>query len=142
MFLLIMESSVAFLKVSVDESWLWHKRFGHINFGSLSFMQNKNFVRGFPSVIERDNKICKGCAIGKQHRYNLNHHHHFRASEPLALVHENICGPMSTLSLRKNMYFLLFVDDFSSMSWVYFLSGKSQDFSCFKKFKALVEKKS
>jgi hypothetical protein len=71
MFLLSMESNVSFLKALVDESWLWHKRFGHLNFGSLSFMQKKNLVRGFPSFIEPDNKICEGCAIGKKHRDNF-----------------------------------------------------------------------
>jgi hypothetical protein len=64
-FLLSMESSVACLKASVDESCLWHKMFGHLNFGSISFMQKKNLVRGFPSFIKPKNKICEGCAIGK-----------------------------------------------------------------------------
>jgi transposase InsO family protein len=49
---------------------------------------------------------------------------------------------MQTLLLAENKYFLLFVDDFSRMSWVYFLSEKSQDFIFFQKIKTLVEKKS
>lgn len=49
---------------------------------------------------------------------------------------------MQTLYLAENKYFLLFVDDFSRMSWVYFLSEKSQAFSFFQKFKARVEKES
>jgi hypothetical protein len=141
MFLLSTESNVSFLKASVYESWLWQKRFGNLNFGSLSFMHKKNLTRGFPSFIEPDNKICEGCAIGKQHRDNFPHHH-FRESEPLALVHANICGPVQTLSLGKNMYFILFMDDFSRMYWVYLLSEKSQYFSFFQRFKALVEKES
>ena len=74
MFLLRMEPNMTCLKASVDESWLWWKRLGHLNFGSLSLMQKKNLVRGFPSFIEPDNKICEGCAIGKQHRNNFPHH--------------------------------------------------------------------
>jgi hypothetical protein len=32
MFLLRMESNVVCLKALVDDYWLWHKRFGHLNF--------------------------------------------------------------------------------------------------------------
>ena len=141
MFPLRMQSGITCLKATVDEAWLWHKRFGHLNFGSLSFMQKRNLVRGLPSFSEPQNKVCEGCALGKQHRERFPHHK-FRAHEPLALIHADICGPMQTLSHGKSKYFLLFVDDFSRMSWVYFLSEKSQAFGCFKKFKALVEKES
>ena len=39
------------------------------------------------------------------------------------------------------MYFLLFIDDYSRKTWVYFLKEKSNVFSYSKKFKALDEKK-
>ncbi|KAK2980575.1 hypothetical protein RJ640_017437 [Escallonia rubra] len=45
-------------------------------------------------------------------------------------------------SLGKNRYFLLFIDDYSRKTWVYFLKQKSEVFSTFKRFKALVEKQS
>ena len=47
---------------------------------------------------------------------------------------------MNTPSLGSQRYFLIFIDDFSRMTWVYFLKEKSEAFSTFKKFKALVEK--
>ena len=104
MFLLRMESNVVCLKALVDDSWIWHKRFGHLNFGSLSLMQNKKLVRGFHSSIESNYKICEGCAIGKQQRASFPHCH-FRSYEPLALVHSDICGPMQTLSLETTSIF-------------------------------------
>jgi hypothetical protein len=42
----------------------------------------------------------------------------------------------------KNLYFLLFINDYNIKTWVYFLKEKSNVFSCFKKFMALVEKQS
>jgi len=63
MFLLRMESDVTCLKASVDDYWLGYK-----NFGSLSLIQRKNFVRGFYSCIEPNNKIYEIFAIGKQHK--------------------------------------------------------------------------
>jgi transposase InsO family protein len=39
-------------------------------------------------------------------------------------------------------YFLLFVDDYSRMIWIYFLDKKSEAFPVFLQFKALIEKQS
>ncbi|XP_077228618.1 uncharacterized protein LOC143861606 [Tasmannia lanceolata] len=66
----------------------------------------------------------------------------WRAYKPLMLIHADICGPMQTLSLSVNKYFILFVDDYSKMTWVYFLKQKDEAFSIFKQFKALVENQS
>ena len=49
---------------------------------------------------------------------------------------------ISPSSLGKNNYFLLFIDDFSRKTWVYFLKQKSEVFEAFKKFKAAVENES
>ncbi|KAK2969386.1 hypothetical protein RJ640_001301 [Escallonia rubra] len=43
-------------------------------------------------------------------------------------------------SLGKNIYFLLFIDDYSRKKWVYFLKQNSEVFSTFKRFKALMDK--
>ena len=64
----------------------------------------------------------------------------WRASVFLELIYTDICGPMKTPSLGSQRYFLIFIDDFSRMTWIYFLKEKSEAFATFKKFKALVEK--
>ena len=46
---------------------------------------------------------------------------------------------MKTDSLSGNRYFLLFIDDYTRMCWVYFIRVKSEFFDVFKQFKALVE---
>ena len=78
--------------------------------------------------------------MGKQHRKSFQKGMSWRASVFLELIHTNICGPMKTPSLESQRYFLIFIDDFSRMTWVYFLKEKSEAFTTFKKFKALVEK--
>jgi hypothetical protein len=56
------------LKASLlDESWLWHRRFGHLNFQSLKLLHQKNMVQGLPIISEK-NEVCEGCALGKHHR--------------------------------------------------------------------------
>lgn len=51
-----------------------------------------------------------------------------------------LCGPMSVESLGGSRYFLLFTDDYSRISWLYFLKFKSETFGNFKKFKSFVER--
>ncbi|KAK9927639.1 hypothetical protein M0R45_024815 [Rubus argutus] len=49
---------------------------------------------------------------------------------------------MKTTTEAGNRYFLTFIDDFSRMTWVYFLRQKSEVFSIFKKFQVMVERQS
>lgn len=51
-----------------------------------------------------------------------------RASHKLELVHTDVCGPMRTPSLDNSKYFILFIDNLSRMTWVYFLKERSEVF--------------
>ena len=57
----------------------------------------------------------------------------------MEIVHSDICGPMSSSSLSGYVYYVLFIDDLSRKTWIYFLKEKSEVFSKFKEYKALVE---
>lgn len=57
-------------------------------------------VSGLP-LYDYDNRICESCVFGKHHRNSLKARS-WRASQPLELVHADICGPMQTLSLNKS----------------------------------------
>ncbi|XP_074362133.1 uncharacterized protein LOC141702330 [Apium graveolens] len=41
----------------------------------------------------------------------------WRASKKLELVHTDVCGPMRTPPLDNSKYFILFIDDYSPMTW-------------------------
>lgn len=53
--------------------------------------------------------------------------------------HADLCGPMSTESIGGNKYFVLFIDDFNRIFWVYFVKYKADTLNCFRRFHALVE---
>ncbi|GKA48658.1 ribonuclease H-like domain-containing protein, partial [Tanacetum coccineum] len=57
-----------FAKATSDESKLWHRRLGHINFKTMNKLVKGNLVRGLPSKLFENNKICVACQKGKQHR--------------------------------------------------------------------------
>ena len=124
----------------MDESMLWHMRYGHLNYESLKLLNKKDMVIGLPTV-NSNGSFCEGCVYGKIHRMPFPKFS-WRATTPLELVHADICGPTRTPSLKNRRYFLLFVDDYSRMMWVYFLEHKSEAFSMFLQFMAHVERES
>ena len=50
-----------------DEAWLWHFRYGHLNFGGLKTLQQKNMVTGLPQFAA-PSQVCEECIVSKQHR--------------------------------------------------------------------------
>ncbi|GJY66091.1 retrovirus-related pol polyprotein from transposon TNT 1-94 [Tanacetum coccineum] len=122
-----------------DHSWFWHMRYEHLNFGDLNLLSSKGMVKGLDQ-IDHPNQVCEGCLLGKHARSSFPKEATPKAKEPQQLIHTDLCGPITPPSHGKNLYFMLFIDDYSRKTWVYFLKEKSQAFEAFKKFKAMVEK--
>nr|GEU89388.1 putative ribonuclease H-like domain-containing protein [Tanacetum cinerariifolium] len=57
-----------FSKETLDESNIWHRRQGHINFKTMNKLVKGNLVRGLPSKVFENNHKCIACKKGKQHR--------------------------------------------------------------------------
>ncbi|GJS96076.1 ribonuclease H-like domain-containing protein [Tanacetum coccineum] len=57
-----------FAKATPDESNLWHRRLGHVNFKTMNKLVRGNLVRGLPSKPFEINQTCVACQKGKQHR--------------------------------------------------------------------------
>ncbi|GJX32387.1 ribonuclease H-like domain-containing protein [Tanacetum coccineum] len=57
-----------FAKATPDESNLWHRRLGHVNFKTINNLVKGNLVRGLPSKPFEINQTCVACQKGKQHR--------------------------------------------------------------------------
>jgi transposase InsO family protein len=53
---------------------------------------------------------------------------------PLKLLHMNLFGPITYISIGGNKYGLVIVDDFSHFTWVLFLQDKSEAQGIIKKF--------
>ncbi|GJZ10031.1 putative ribonuclease H-like domain-containing protein [Tanacetum coccineum] len=57
-----------FAKATLDESNLWHRRLGHINFKTMNKLVRGNLVKGLPSKIFENDHTCVACQKGKQHK--------------------------------------------------------------------------
>jgi transposase InsO family protein len=60
-------------------------------------------------------------------------------SDLLALIHTDVCRPMSTCTKNSDRYFIMFTDDYSRYGYVYLMRHKSKSFDKFKEFKTEVE---
>ncbi|GKB15282.1 ribonuclease H-like domain-containing protein, partial [Tanacetum coccineum] len=56
-----------FAKATSDESKLWHRRLGHLNFKTMNKLVKGNLVRGLPSKLFENDQTCVACQKGKQH---------------------------------------------------------------------------
>ncbi|XP_045822102.1 uncharacterized protein LOC123914985 [Trifolium pratense] len=120
---------------------LWHKRYKHLNYRSLSDLNSKELVYGLPK-FKTKKSICEICVKSKHRRKPFVAEMPKRASAVLQVIHSDICGPFEVVSLGGSKYFITFVDEYSRMIWLYTLKLKSEALEVLKKFKVLIEKES
>ncbi|GJS77978.1 putative ribonuclease H-like domain-containing protein [Tanacetum coccineum] len=128
-----------FAKATSDESKLWHRRLGHINFKTMNKLVKGNLVRGLPSKLFENNQTCVACQKGKQHRASCKSKTVSSISQPLHMLHMDLFGPTFVKSLMKKMYCLVVTDDYSRFSWVFFLATKDETSGILKSFITGVE---
>ncbi|GJZ80850.1 putative ribonuclease H-like domain-containing protein, partial [Tanacetum coccineum] len=59
-------------KATLDESMLWHRRLGYVNFKTINKLVKENLVRGLPSKRFENDQTCVACLKGKQHKASWN----------------------------------------------------------------------
>nr|GEY11699.1 ribonuclease H-like domain-containing protein [Tanacetum cinerariifolium] len=57
-----------FAKATLDESNLWHRRLGYVNFKTINKLVKGNLVRRLPTKVFTNDNSCVSCKKGKQHR--------------------------------------------------------------------------
>ncbi|GJV91823.1 putative ribonuclease H-like domain-containing protein [Tanacetum coccineum] len=55
-------------KATLDESMLWHRRLGHVNFKTINKLVKENLMRGLPTKCFENDQTCVACLKGKQHK--------------------------------------------------------------------------
>ncbi|GJV52707.1 putative ribonuclease H-like domain-containing protein [Tanacetum coccineum] len=123
-----------FAKDTSDESKLWHRRLGHLNFKTMNKLVKGNLVRGLPSKLFENDQTCVACQKGKQHRASCKSKTENSISLPLHLLHMDLFGLTFVKSLMKKMYCLVVTDDYSRFTWVFFLATKDETSGILKSF--------
>nr|GEX09011.1 putative ribonuclease H-like domain-containing protein [Tanacetum cinerariifolium] len=123
-----------FAKATINESNLWHRRLGHINFKTMNKLVKGNLVRGLPTKVFKNDNTCVACKKGKQHRASCQTKPVSSIDQPLYRLHMDLFGPTFVKSLNKKSYCLVVTDDYSRFTWVFFLATKDETSPLLKTF--------
>lgn len=110
----VIENLNSLSTVKVEKSWMWHLRFGYLNFRDLQKLGEKVMVSSMLHICLPIN-ACKSCLASKQSRKPFQSKIKMRSRECLEVVHSDICGPFEVPSLAGNRYFLVFDDEYNRM---------------------------
>ncbi|GKD03463.1 putative ribonuclease H-like domain-containing protein, partial [Tanacetum coccineum] len=132
-------------KATSEESMLWHRRLGHVNFKNINKLVKDNLVRDLPLKRFENDQTCVACLKGKQHRASCKTKAFCPTTKPLFMLHMDLFGPTFVSSLMHKKYCLVVTDDYSRFSWVFFLRTKDETSEILKNFikeiENLVDKK-
>ena len=107
---------------------LWHRRYGHMGYDNMAKLQTDQLVDGIqPSAKDfkaAGDALCEPCVKAKHHKISRGPSN-TNTSNPLELVHMDVCGPFQEASLGGSRYLATFVDDYSSLSVVCPIKAKS-----------------
>ena len=117
-----------------DESWLWHRRLGHVNMNLITQLIKNELVRGLPKISFEKDKVYEACQMGKQIKTSFKNKNFISTSRPLELLHMDLFGLSRTTSLGGKSYAFVIVDDLSRYKWVLFLAHKMMSSMSFQNF--------
>ncbi|GJU16657.1 putative ribonuclease H-like domain-containing protein [Tanacetum coccineum] len=126
-------------KATLDESMLWHKRLGHINFKNINKLVKENLVRGLPLKRFENDQTGVACLKGKQHRASCKSKLMNPITKPLFRLHMDLFGLTFVSSLMHKRYCLVITDDYSRFTWVFFLETKDETCEILKNFIIQIE---
>ena len=112
----------------------WHARLGHIGKDRMARLAREGLLGPLAMV---NLPICEPCLAGKACRKPFGKA--VRATQPLELIHSNICGPMNVKARHSASYFLTFIDDYTQYAYVQLIAHRYEVLDCFKRFVAEVE---
>ncbi|GJZ72759.1 retrovirus-related pol polyprotein from transposon TNT 1-94, partial [Tanacetum coccineum] len=104
-----------FAKSSKSVIWLWNKRLSHLNFKNINKLSKQNKVLGLPSLVYSKDKPCTACEKGNHHRASFKTKQNFSIRKCLRLLHLDLFGPVSPISINHEKYTLVIVDEYSRM---------------------------
>lgn len=83
----------------VNDSWLWHKKLGHVNMHIIFKLSQLDLVVGLPNLNFENDELCDACARGKHRKSSFNPNTDVTKTRTLQLLHINLFEPTRTRSL-------------------------------------------
>ena len=80
-------NSTICLKITLDESWLWHRSLCHASMSTLRKITRSGLVRGVPSLEFSENHLCDAGQQGKLTRVTHKSTQLTASTEPLEFLY-------------------------------------------------------
>ncbi|CAA0819557.1 Uncharacterized mitochondrial protein AtMg00710, partial [Striga hermonthica] len=119
---------------TVECSDLWHNRLGHVNLNAIKRSMKLELI---PNSKVDTNTKCEICIEAKMAK--LPFHSVERSTEPLGLIHTDVCDMKSVQTRTNKKYFVAFIDDCTRFCYLYLLRSKDEAVEVFKIYKTEVE---
>ncbi|GJW12050.1 putative ribonuclease H-like domain-containing protein [Tanacetum coccineum] len=100
-------------KATSDESMLWHRRLGHINFKNINKLVKDNLVRGLPTKHFENDQTCVACLKRKQYKASCKFKVLNPITMPLFMLYMDLFGLTFVSSLMHKKYCLVVIDNYS-----------------------------
>ena len=120
--------------VYILESNLWHGRLGLVNFDALRRLIGLDHIQKFEINHNHKCEICVEAKLTKAPFKSVE-----RKTEPLELIHTDVCDLKFIQTRGDKKYFITFIDDCTRYCYVYLLRSKDKTLEMFKLYKTEVE---
>ena len=71
---------------------LWHRRYSHLGVKNLQKLARDHLVNEYDYCVSKQTKFCEPCLKGKHRRSQFPPYSERTTTEPLELVHSDVCG--------------------------------------------------
>jgi hypothetical protein len=99
----------------------WHLQLGHASASKIQPL----ISRGLLGSTKFESFNCLHCQLAKQPALSFSNNVSI-SNSPFSLIHSDIWGPSPIPSINGFRYFVLFIDDHSRFTWIYFLKHRSE----------------
>ena len=118
----------------VESPNIWHERLGHVNYDTIRRLINMDLLPKFHINISHKCETCVEAKSTKAHFHPVE-----RSTEPLELIHGDICDLKFVQTRGGKKYFITFIDDCTRYCYVYLLRSKDEALEAFTNYKNEVE---
>ena len=100
-------------------------------------MQVSNHTTDINLQNKKSEEICRDCMLNYQQK-KISHASMLKATELFQLIHTDFDDPYPSTQ-NGHKYYILFLDNYFSITHIYFLKNKNETFSKFKKYKTTIK---
>ncbi|CAN1337340.1 Retrovirus-related Pol polyprotein from transposon TNT 1-94 [Linum perenne] len=124
---------VASLDSIEDKVTMWHFRLGHPSFLYLE--------RLFPDLFlnkSAKHYQCEVCQLAK-HTRSVYTGIGYQPTQPFAVIHSDIWGPIKVRNINGARWFITFIDDHTRLTWTFLMKDKSETTGIFQSFHSMIQ---